>query len=405
MEQEIKIVIGGLFGDEGKGATVQSLCKEAIAAGKKPIVIRYSGGPQAGHTVMNDNVTHICSTYGSGVLLGVPTLIMDSAYFDPICAKNEYDTLVEEIGEDKIPPLYVDYGVKLITPYDVLSGRNNKKVLSDGTCGKGIYPTFKRHEKCLCENGLKLISIWGPRYVLNNVKSYYNLMPNGQIQSNTELDLQFIKSINEKKFDIVTNRQLLNDYDVLIFEGSQGLLLDMDCGYYPHVTPSKVGLNGLKGFSNYAYNKQYLKNAEVYLVYRTYLTRHGNGYIPAGEHLLGDLNLENKTETNVKNEYQGEFKCGIFDFDRVLDGIKFHNLPNYKSQYDCKFTMVLTHTDCLKEDGQFPYRNNNINDYYETTDIKLLKQFLTHKINSNIISETPFFDNIKINDWFNSELK
>lgn len=53
-----------------------------------------------------------------------------------------------------------------------------------------------------------------------------------------------------------------NDYDVLIFEGTQGLLLDMDNGFYPNVTPSKVGLNGLLRYD-------ILDNAEVYLVTRT----------------------------------------------------------------------------------------------------------------------------------------
>lgn len=79
------------------------------------------------------------------------------------------------------------------------------------------------------------------------------------------------------------------DYDVLIFEGSQGLLLDMDCGFYPNVTPSRVGLNGIES--------QYLKDAEVYLVTRTYTTRHGNGYEP--KYKL-DIDLSGKHETNIK---------------------------------------------------------------------------------------------------------
>lgn len=85
-------------------------------------------------------------------------------------------------------------------------------------------------------------------------------------------------------------------YDVLIFEGSQGLLLDMDCGFYPHVTPSRVGLNGVP--------KKYLKDAEVYLVTRSYLTRHGNGYEP--KYKL-EANLEKFKESNTFNEFQLDF--------------------------------------------------------------------------------------------------
>jgi adenylosuccinate synthase len=60
MNQEVKIVIGSAHGDEGKGVTVQHLCKQAIGEGKKPLVIRFSGGPQAGHTINYNGIEHIC---------------------------------------------------------------------------------------------------------------------------------------------------------------------------------------------------------------------------------------------------------------------------------------------------------------------------------------------------------
>ena len=71
---KIKIVIGSTFGDEGKGNVVQWLCQQALNAGKKVAVIRYSGGPQAAHTIYYNGIKHICSSYGAGVLLNVPTI-------------------------------------------------------------------------------------------------------------------------------------------------------------------------------------------------------------------------------------------------------------------------------------------------------------------------------------------
>ena len=68
-----KIVLGSLFGDEGKGATVQFLCKKEIDKGIIPLVIRFSGGPQAGHRVLHNGISHVCSLTGSGVLLNCPT--------------------------------------------------------------------------------------------------------------------------------------------------------------------------------------------------------------------------------------------------------------------------------------------------------------------------------------------
>lgn len=93
LDLEVHIVLGSTFGDEGKGVTTQWLAKRAIGEGKKPCVIRFSGGPQAGHTIINDGVKHICSSFGSGVLLGVPTYIAGgcNTFIDPISMKIEKD--------------------------------------------------------------------------------------------------------------------------------------------------------------------------------------------------------------------------------------------------------------------------------------------------------------------------
>ena len=126
------------------------------------------------------------------------------------------------------------------------------------------------------------------------------------------------------------------DYDVLIFEGSQGLLLDMDCGFYPNVTPSRVGLNGIES--------QYLKDAEIYLVTRTYTTRHGNGYEP--KYKL-NIDLSGKHETNVNNEYQGEFKVGALETTTMNRATERNRIDNYVSQFDCRLNLVVTHMDVV----------------------------------------------------------
>ena len=60
-QPKIKIVIGSTFGDEGKGNVVQWLCQQALNEGKRVAVCRYSGGPQAAHTVYHNGIEHICS--------------------------------------------------------------------------------------------------------------------------------------------------------------------------------------------------------------------------------------------------------------------------------------------------------------------------------------------------------
>ena len=388
MKHEVKIVIGSAFGDEGKGVTVQHLCKEAIGDGKRPIVIRFSGGPQAGHTVNLNGVEHVCSTYGSGVLLGVPTLVYETAYFDPLCAKKEYDYLAGKI--DKVPDLYVCHNVRCITPYDVFFGRTNTKVLSDGTCGKGIFQTFKRHKDgcktnlySFVGNGLSIVcEYYSDKECNEKVREDISKLIDYEHNLFSKPEFGFIKAVGDiDKF--------LERFDVLIFEGSQGQLLDMDCGFYPHVTPSKVGLNGIE--------ERWLQDAEVYFVTRTYLTRHGNGYEPLTR-CFENINLDDKHETNVLNTYQGHFKMGVINFDLLNEAFMRHNIDNKLRLYNMKANLVVTHWDVLEKGNVFPYILNGFHliDYTESSELYSLFRYFP---------KTFKFDKMYINDSIESNLK
>lgn len=378
---EVKIVLGAAFGDEGKGVTVQYLCKEAIDKGKRPLVIRFSGGPQAAHTVNNNGIEHICSAYGSGVLLGVPTLIWDTAYFDPICAKNEYEVLRAKL--DEVPPLYVMPKTKLITPYDVYHGRHNEKVIKDGTCGKGLFETFKRSKDGLEINIDTLLNdnlLLELELYYNDNNNISNLSPEGILFKN------FIEDYKNNKYDffnITGGGMVLSMFDVLIFEGSQGLLLDMDRGFYPNVTPSKVGLNA---FGENKFLEKCLYNAEVYLVSRTYLTRHGNGYTPCD---IGfNLDLFNKHETNIDNEFQGKFKTGLLNLDLLNTAFERHCLDNYWNLYNLTINMVVTHFDLLKDVDEFNYIFNG------------KREKITENIQESVSNIFRFFSNLRVNDVY-----
>lgn len=325
---EVKIVLGHTFGDEGKGVTVQWLCKKAIEEGKKPLVVRFSGGPQAAHTIFNGGTEHICSSFGSGVLLGVPTMYTEEVYMDPICLMNEFRTLQ---CKGVSPKLF--RGVhRIITPYDVLAGRNNSKVISDGTCGKGIYPTFERYKHGQWTR--VSFSLDKPEYILKCASNYH------KIERIPEYDDMFKKACLEILTEVYSDKPSIKDYNVLIFEGTQGLLLDMDCGLYPNVTPSRVGLNGLRS--------SVLQNAEVYIVTRTYTTRHGNGYEPK---IPCPFDLSNKYETNVTNEFQGDFKTGALEVGLLNRAYERHCIDNYVRKYNMSLNLVITHMDVI--DGEF----------------------------------------------------
>lgn len=337
---EVKIVLGFAFGDEGKGVTVQWLCEKALQNGQKPLVARFSGGPQAAHTINKGGVEHICSSFGSGVLMGVPTYLHDNVYVDPISLCMEYDALIQK---GITPIISISPRCRIITPYDVVSGRENIKVVNDGSCGKGIYATFDKykHLDSYPRFGNLMDSPDYQTQLALRIAAYYH-----GLNRNSHYDEMFVKAVNKLK-TIITGVDL--NKDVLIFEGSQGLLLDMDRGFYPHVTPARTGLNGI--------NEKYLYDADVYLVTRTYTTRHGSGYVP--KYPIIDLDLAYKHETNVNNEFQGNFKIGGLEIDLLNSASERHCLDNYKEQYNVNYNLVVTHMDTICSDGSFTYYVNN----------------------------------------------
>lgn len=334
-----KIVLGTFFGDEGKGNVVQWLCQNS----EKPIVHRFSGGPQAGHRVVLNGKSHVCSSWGSGVLLGVPTYLNENVFVDPICIVNEYKTLVNE--GIKVPPLYINQDCRVVTPYDVLADSTDSKVKKDGTCGKGIHATFKRYEDNTGTMRFAgALDPWNWMDFTLKAEHYYKYEVEYELCKLFKEACEFIDS-HPETFKFVgwspaVDQQEESNYDTVIWEGSQGLLLDMERGFMPNCTPSKTGLNGIPEYV--------LKESpEVYLVMRPYLTRHGNGYDPYCPYVLSDYFVLDEP-TNIDTGPQGVFKRGIFNFDLLERVINRHCLDNYQNTYKCLFNVVITHWDCLK---------------------------------------------------------
>jgi adenylosuccinate synthase len=355
-----QIVLGTFFGDEGKGSTVQNLCKKELDSGNYPLVIRYSGGPQAGHRVIYNNIEHICSSFGSGVLLNIPTYLNENVLIDPISLKLEYEKL---ISNNINPVIYINRNCRVITPYDVNANINDNINLNNGSCGKGIFKTFNRYNKCFINYYLKDIII--------NINNFIKIVKNFYKIENDELtviDNLFIESFNWLKTYavIVSDIYEIPDVNSYIFEGSQGLLLDMETGFMPHCTPSKVGLNAIP--------EKYLNDVDVYFVMRNYITRHGNGYLPQYAELVYEFfNLDEPT--NRDDGYQGKFRYGIFNIDllkRVFDRIC---LDNYKAIYNIKTHGVITHMDCLKTNDIPILENNKIKFIKDNNFIKKIKYY------------------------------
>ena len=328
---EIKVVIGSTFGDEGKGNVVQWLCKQALAEGKRVAVLRYSGGPQAAHTICNNGTKHICSTYGSGVLLDVPTYLGPNVFVDPISAKKERQSLYSKGISSPILRTFYPYFFNFITPYDVYFNQHDPETLRNGTCGKGVNAAYERincmpiHER--------------PEDNLEQSYLYYRDYKNMDIELSDNLKQEYINSYKWFSRTAISSLNEL-DYDVLILEGSQGLLLDAEYGFNPHTTPSRVGLNGCKTFINSN------STMEAYFVTRTYTTRHGNGYDPKFPITIPDW----KYESNIDNQFQGKFKTGMLEIKLLQRAFDRHNIINTCKEYKISPRLVVTHTDLIDKD-------------------------------------------------------
>ena len=363
-DYNINIVLGSLFGDEGKGNSVQWLCKKALEEGKNPLVIRFSGGAQAGHRVINGTNEHICSLIGAGVLLGIPTYLNENVYIDPVSLKREYEILVNKGFK---PKLYINKRCRIVTPYDKVTDFEDANVQKHGTTGCGIHGTFVRYNETEHPKGMHALLLNKYRLIyyksdeltfLDIVRKYYETKHHKKIAvekkdidsfenacswfyDNTNMQLKNINRDNDIIF--VDDMPLKYDnFDTLIFEGSQGLLLDMDNGFMPHCTPSRVGLNGI--------DEKYLNKANVYLVMRSYLTRHGNGFNPKDEEVVRK-NYKNLFEaSNFDHGPQGKFKIGLLEHRLIRDAFVRHRLDNYYRMNKCMFNLIITHMDCVDND-------------------------------------------------------
>lgn len=330
-----KAVIGVGFGDEGKGLVTQKLCKDT----ENPIVVRFSGGQQAGHTAYQGGVRHVFSNFGSGTLVNVPTYWSRFCTFEPIGMVNEYESLVEKGFK---PTIYIDEKSPVTTPYEIRLNSRHDESLGHGTCGLGVGLTWHRQETLLHDITAK--DLKHPNILqikLDILKEKYNI----------DVDLsdfwECVYAINQNPdIQIIDYGDYLLTQHNPIFESSQGLLLDKDIGFFPHVARTNTGSKNILEIVK-------PEDIEYYLVTRAYQTRHGNG--PMTNHNYPHNILDNPEETNVDNTYQGEFRKSILDMDMVLYAIDSD--PHIKKTF---FNFVITCMDHIVDEYRFTYKGEMV---------------------------------------------
>jgi adenylosuccinate synthase len=368
---EVKIVVGLSYGDEGKGSTVNSLCTDPT----NTIVVRFNGGHQAGHTVVQRGQKHVFSNFGSGTMKGIPTYWSEFCTVNPIGVRNEGKALREyALPIKEVEPIvYFDANAMVTTPFDIHQNMVNLRTLKDGTVGVGFGQTIKRNEEGfyrlymrdllypkIRDEKLRLI---GERYYDYNYQGQM-IPPSQSITSHNETIRVVNEAIEEFKLacdELVRQYPIVNDitnvlrYDAdLIFEGAQGIMLDMDYGYFPHVTrsntTSKNAFSIIKKF-NIPCNR-----VITYYISRAYQTRHGNGYLCNEGQFKNDVEIRiNPKETNVDTGAQGIFRRAVLDLDTLRYAINCDEHHNFTTEK----VLVMTCCDHVEAD-RIPITNGGL---------------------------------------------
>ena len=312
---DVDIVIDLGFGDSGKGLCVDYLVSKA----KRPLVVRFSGGHQVGHTVSLGDVRHTFSNFGAGTLRGAPTYYSEHCTAFPPAMVVEASVLPRNLQ----PRVYFHPHVMITTPYDMAYNRAAERINNHGSCGVGFGATCARHKAGIMLYAQDLEYDWVLRCKLNAISDYYRQMLSGKdelrLAYQDELGSASIDSylyLCEKAkpfYEISLLKPLLHGVDRLIFEGSQGVMLDQVHGVFPHVTPSyTTSKNAFEIIDRF---DEECESIKLNYVTRCYQTRHGNGPVTNCSKVVLS---NNDSEANTVNQFQGDFRTVELDVN-LLD--------------------------------------------------------------------------------------
>ncbi len=333
------VVVGSQWGDEGKGKIVDWLSSEA------DVVVRFQGGHNAGHTLVIDGVTYKLRLLPSGIVRkNKISIIGNGVVVDPWA-------LLDEIKEIKSKGVIVDENnlilsesANLILPFhkemDEIreDAAGNAKI---GTTRRGIGPAYEDKIGRRSIRVMDLVSESNLDHRLETVLIHHNAIRKGlgkQIYKKEQLKKDLLKIAPEiLKFSQPVWKKI-DEYKAkgkkILFEGAQGILLDVDHGTYPFVTSSNtVAASAATGSGCGPNTINYVLG-----ITKAYTTRVGEGPFPTelkdkiGE-LLGHRGKEFGTVTSRKR------RCGWFDGVLVRQTIKISGIDG----------IALTKLDVLDE--------------------------------------------------------
>lgn len=310
MKQNIDVLLGLQWGDEGKGKIVDVLTP------KYDVVARFQGGPNAGHTLEFNGKKFVLRSIPSGIFQGGQTnIIGNGVVLDPALFKAEAEDLVKA-GYDLTKNLYISKKAHLILPtHRVLdaayeAAKGDAKV---GTTGKGIGPTYTDK---ISRNGLRVGDIlenFEEKYAAAKARHEAILKNMNYSYDISEIEAKWLEAIDYlKKFRLIDSEQMINDLinegNSVLGEGAQGSLLDIDFGSYPFVTSSNTVCAGACTGLGVAPGRI----GNVYGITKAYCTRVGAGPFPT--ELFDEVGAEMRDRGHEYGAVTGrERRCGWID--------------------------------------------------------------------------------------------
>lgn len=318
-------VIGANWGDEGKGLAVDALSASLASEGKDVLVVRSNGGAQAGHGVERpDGRRHVFHHVGAGTFAGASTHLSQFFVAHPMLFSAElFDLRVLGASPRRVT---IDPRAPVTTPWDMALNQAVELQRAGGrhgSTGLGFGETLERHER-----GPKLLAgdLWvgGLRGKLEGIQNVWVKeraielgidLQNSPVSGVLDGSLPVIDKFLEDCDRFLQSVELMDDAGIshnetVLFEGAQGLQLDMDYGVFPHVTRSYTGLRNMLEIAGEA-GIDVIK--PLYMT-RAYATRHGAGPLPfEADGTIGWADIVDLT--NAPNDWQGVIRHAPLDAD------------------------------------------------------------------------------------------
>ena len=281
---KITAIVGAQWGDEGKGKITD------FFAGESDYVVRFHGGNNAGHTVIVEGNTFKLHLIPSGIIYGSPmSIIGNGVVVDPKVLLDEIE-YIEGKGID--PKLMVSDRAHVIMPYHIeLDGAlsNHQGDLAAGSTRRGIAPVYADK---MFRNGIRIIDLLESDVLMEKLTKGYSFAKgiiekalSKRIESSIEEIFDSYCSYGERLKPYITDTsvELYNAYKnnkSILFEGAQGISLDVDHGIYPYTTSS----NTAAGHISTGTGVSFRDIGRIIGVVKAYLSRVGESPLPSEMH-------------------------------------------------------------------------------------------------------------------------